>query len=150
VSNNNGHIGLSRYLDFYHVVIIPFVDESYEVLSSTLEALKNVRYPKDRMMIVLASEGRMGEQAQTTAQQIKDAYGSHFKECFITTHPDGLPGEIRGKSANASWAVQSILPELEKMGMNLSGSYTEILGFVGSVKKLLSVLDYVSERKKSK
>jgi hypothetical protein len=46
--------------------------------------------------------------------------------------------------------VNTMTAELEKMGMNLSGSYTEILGFVGSVKKLLSVLDYVSERKKSK
>jgi cellulose synthase/poly-beta-1,6-N-acetylglucosamine synthase-like glycosyltransferase len=32
-------------------------------------------------------------------------------------HPDGLPGEIKGKSANASYAVQAVMPELARLGI---------------------------------
>ena len=105
------------YRDFYHLIIIPFVDESFEVLKSTIEALAAVEYPKDRMMVILASEERAGEEAATTARLIKEEFGHIFAECFITVHPDGLPGEIKGKSANASYAVSSLLPTLEKLGI---------------------------------
>lgn len=113
---NNGVINRS-YRDFYHLVLVPFVDESYEVLFSTVSALAEVEYPKDRLLLVLASEERAGDQAQQTANQIKEKFGSIFAKCFITVHPDGLPNEIKGKSANASYAVSSLLPELEAMGI---------------------------------
>jgi hypothetical protein len=105
------------YRDFFHMVIIPFVDESFEVLDSTISALSEVQYPKDRIILVLASEERAGEEAQVTASLIKDKYGSLFHRAFITVHPDGMPGEIKGKSANASFAVSSLLPELRSAGI---------------------------------
>lgn len=105
------------YRDFYHVIVVPFVDEGFTVLRSTFEALAEVEYPKDRMIIVLASEERAGEAAQSTAQQVQQEFGSLFAKMFVTVHPDGLPGEIKGKSANASFAVSSLLPEFEKMGI---------------------------------
>ncbi len=107
-----------NYREFYHVVIIPFVDESYEVLKSTFEALTEVQYPKDRMIILLASEGRQGQPAQVTANQVKEEFGNVFFKFFITVHPDGLPDEIKGKSANASYAVHSILPKLEELNID--------------------------------
>lgn len=112
----NGIVDKS-YRDFYHVVIIPFVDESFEVLDSTLAALAEAQYPKDRMILLLASEERAGVQAQETAQQIIKKYGQFFYRTFVSVHPDGLPGEIKGKSANASFAMSSILPELEKLNI---------------------------------
>ncbi len=113
---DNGVIN-RNYRDFYHLILVPFVDESYEVLFSTVSALAEVEYPKDRLLLVLASEERAGQQAQETANQIKQKFGSIFAKCFITVHPDGLPNEIKGKSANASYAVSSLLPELEAMGI---------------------------------
>ena len=113
---NNGIID-KDYREFYHVVIIPFVDESHEVLKSTFEALAEVQYPKDRMIMLLASEERAGQQAQETAAQIKAEFGDIFYKFFVTVHPDGLPGEIKGKSANTAYSVSSILPELEKLNI---------------------------------
>lgn len=110
---------VKKYTDFYHLVLYPFVDESVEVLSSTLEALVNVHYPKENIMVILATEERVGEAAQVTAREIEKKYAKGFKRFFITTHPDGLPGEIKGKSANASFAVQSVMPELEQMGIGI-------------------------------
>lgn len=113
---NNGVIDQS-YREFYHLIVVPFVDESYLVLKSTLEALSTSEYPKDRLILVLASEERAGEAAARTAAVAEQEFGSLFFKMFVTVHPDGLPGEIKGKSANASYAVSSILPELEKLGI---------------------------------
>lgn len=106
-----------NYLDYYQVILIPFIDESFEVLDSTLSAICACDYPKDKMILVLGTEGRGGEAAQEIARSIKDKYQNAFYKFFISVHPDGLPDEIKGKSANASFAIKSILPELEKLGI---------------------------------
>jgi len=106
-----------NYLNYYHLILIPFIDESFEVLDSTLSAITGSAYPKEKMIMVLGSEQRAGEQAQEVARQIKEKYQSHFYKFFVSLHPDGLEGEIKGKSANASFAIQSLLPELAKLNI---------------------------------
>lgn len=106
------------YTDFYHVIVIPFVDESEEVLTSTILALTNAQYPHDKMILLLASEERAGEQAQVVAKAMFEKFESKFYKMLLSVHPDGLPGEIKGKSANASYAVSSILPKLAEMGID--------------------------------
>ncbi len=113
---NNGVID-KDYRDFYHLMVVPFVDESYLVLKSTIEALAQAEYPKDRLILVLASEERGGEAAARTAATALAEFGDIFYKTYVTVHPDGLPGEIKGKSANASFAVSSLLPELERLGI---------------------------------
>jgi hypothetical protein len=105
------------YRDFFHVIIVPFVDEEVQVLRTTITALSETNYPKDRLIVVLASEERVGESAQIVAKQIKEEFGAMFYRMFITVHPDGLPDEIKGKSANASFAVSSLLPTIEELGI---------------------------------
>lgn len=114
---NNGVIN-RPYRDFYHLVVVPFVDESYLVLKSTLEALAQAEYPKDRLIVVVASEERAGEPAARTAETVRKEFGELFFKLFVTVHPDGMPGEIKGKSANASYAVSSLLPELAKLNID--------------------------------
>ncbi|MCL5774844.1 MAG: glycosyltransferase family 2 protein [Patescibacteria group bacterium] len=103
---------------YYQLVLIPFVDESFEVLDSTLQAIAATNYPKDKMLLLLASEERAGEEARIVAEKIKNKYGQFFHKFFVSVHPDGLPGEIKGKSANASYAVQAVLPKLREAGIN--------------------------------
>ncbi|GAC1572123.1 MAG: hypothetical protein NVS3B9_1280 [Candidatus Doudnabacteria bacterium] len=106
------------FMDYYHVVLYPFVDEGPEVLQTSLASLSGVNYPKERIIAVLATEERVGEQAAATAKIIKEKFGDNFFKCFVTVHPEGLAGEIKGKSANASWAVKAVMPELEKLGIS--------------------------------
>lgn len=44
--------------------------------------------------------------AASKAVQLEYEYGGLFKEISHTVHPSGLPGEIRGKASNVSWAVR--------------------------------------------
>ncbi len=97
---------------YYQLVVLPFVDEDFTILDSTLSALDRVAYPHDRMIVLLGIEERVGEPARAVAGQLIDKYAGRFFKIFTAAHPDGLPGEIKGKSANASWAVESVLPKL--------------------------------------
>jgi hypothetical protein len=108
------HHPIPNFLTFYHLVLIPFVNEPFEVLDNSLSALANSAYPKNRIMILLACESRAGEGAKVTANLLKTKYEKEFFKFYITEHPDNLPDEIKGKSANASYAIQTILPELKK------------------------------------
>ena len=110
---------LVPFLDCYHLILIPFVDESFEVLNSSFSALIGSQYPKERLMVILASEARIGESALAVAEQLKEKYKNNFAQFFITSHPDGLEGEIKGKSANAAYAVSTVVPQLEALGINL-------------------------------
>ncbi len=107
------------FRNYYQLVVLPFVDESFEVLDSTIHSLSTDSYLKERIIILLASEERAGAKARVVAQQIQEKYARVFFKLYTSVHPDGLPGEIRGKSANASYAVQQFLPELKKFGISI-------------------------------
>ncbi len=113
--------GLSRadYLNFYHLVLIPFSNENFEILDSTFSALAKSVYPKDKMMLLLASEEGAGLGAQEVSKQIKQKYEHHFLKFFTAIHPEGLAGEIKGKSANASYAMETVLPQLLNLGIGV-------------------------------
>ena len=107
------------FQNYYQVILIPFIDESFEVMDSTFHALAASNYPKEKMIILLASEERAGLKAQEVAAKIKQTYEHNFYKFFITIHPDGLEGEIKGKSANASYAIQAAMPELNKLDIKI-------------------------------
>jgi Glycosyl transferase family group 2 len=113
---DSGRLG-GNFLNYYQLILIPFIDESFEVLDSTFQAIIASRYPKEKMIMLLASEERAGADGQRIAAQIKEKYENKFFKFLVTVHPDGLSGEIKGKSANASFAVQSSLPELQNLGI---------------------------------
>ncbi len=113
-----------KYGHIYHLVILPFYKESYDVVSDCLESLLDVKYPrqgptlsvsdkvgpcrfrKDRMIVVLATEERAGEAAQETAEKAYNTYRGKFAHFLITTHPKDIEGEIAGKGSNISWAAE--------------------------------------------
>lgn len=110
---------ISDYRNFYHLILIPFVDEDFEILDSTLHSLALTDYPKEKMLVVLASEERAGTRAQKIAEKLIEKYSTIFYKLFVTVHPDGLPGEIKGKSANTSYAIQNILPRLKDLNITI-------------------------------
>jgi hypothetical protein len=95
-----------KYDHIWQMVILPFYTEGREVVFPSIESLIKADWNKDRMIVILASEERAGEDAQLIAKEAKEKYGNNFAHFFITTHPDDIEGEIKGKSANITWAAE--------------------------------------------
>lgn len=97
---------LSGFEKIYHLVIIPTYKEEIEIIKPTFEALASSNYPKERMMVVLATEERDRERAQKNASIIKNLYGSKFDLFLVTEHPKDIIGEMAGKGSNETWAAK--------------------------------------------
>lgn len=92
--------------DIYHLVIFPMYKEPYEVVRESFERLAEVNYPKEKLLVVLATEESGGAAAEETAKRVKESFEGRFGELFISRHPSGLSGEIAGKGGNETWAAK--------------------------------------------
>lgn len=103
--------------DILHVVLLPTAGEPYEVVRQGLEGLAKTSLPLNRLIVVLATEGRLGQQAQAIRQQAEKEFGSTFLHLLATTHPDGIEGELRGKGSNETWAGREVLRYIQASGI---------------------------------
>ncbi|MGC9968683.1 MAG: glycosyltransferase family 2 protein [Minisyncoccia bacterium] len=97
--------GVPRWENIYHLVILPMYHEPYEVVKESFARLFETHYPKEKLLVVLALEGRAGRAAEEVGERIKKEFGGKFFRFLVTTHPADLPGEIPGKGSNETWAA---------------------------------------------
>ncbi len=109
--------------NIYHMIILPTYKEGKEIVEDTLNAIFESDYPNEKIMIVLAVEGRAGQQAKIMAQQVEQKYKDKFYKFLTTVHPDNIAGEIGGKGSNTSYAGR----EAQKMIDELKIPYQNIL-----------------------
>ncbi len=121
---------LPNWRDVRHLVILPMYREPYEVVKESFESLAKINYPKENLIIVLATEERGGPEAQKTGQRIQEEFSKYFPKLFITRHPANLAGEIPGKGSNEAWAAR----EVKRLVIDPSGiPYENILASVFDV-----------------
>ncbi len=94
----------------YHAVIIATVNESREVLEPTIKSIIDNDFDISKLILVIAYEGRAGQQTEDRVNELIKDYKSYFKDAFSVKHPPNIPGEIIGKGGNVSYAGK----ELEK------------------------------------
>ncbi len=92
-----------------HAIIIAAYNESREILEPTIQSILAADYDMDRVIIVLAYEGRDGAQAESAVLELLVEYGDRFKHAFAAKHPL-TEHEVRGKGGNITYAGR----ELEK------------------------------------
>lgn len=115
VKNN---LPVETWHDIYHLVILPMYKEPLEIVEQTFNSLKNIDYPKDKMMIVLACEARAIEHGEMIAKEIEKKFGHDFFKLLITYHPSDLEGELAGHGSNDAWAgkkAKELLIDVEKI-----------------------------------
>ena len=95
----------------HHIILIPTFKEPLYILRRTLEALKKQSMPKKAISVILAFEKREGETAKRKSKILKKEFGHYFNNLIIAFHPD-LPGEIKGKSSNTSYAAKLAKKEI--------------------------------------
>lgn len=103
----------------HHLVIVPTYQEDISILRSSIESVINSDYPMDNVTYVLATEDRDRENAEKYAKILKKEYG--HKVGFVTImHPDGLPGEVKGKGPNLTYAGKHIVPYYKEKNVSFS------------------------------
>lgn len=89
-----------QWQEVTHAVIYAIYKESYEVVEASVRSCFESNYPKNKILIVLALEGRAGELAQEVARRIREKFDGVFMDILVSTHPDGIVGEMKAKGAN--------------------------------------------------
>ena len=99
----------------HHLVIVPTYGESEEIVADTLHYLTLQDVPLQNVSVVLAFEQR-DPLAAGRAKRLYDRFAPIFQNLLITFHPD-QQGEVRGKSANLTWAARQVEAELIDTGV---------------------------------
>lgn len=103
-----------KWRDIYHVVLLPSYNEGVEIIRPSLDSYLAADYPKDRIIIVLALEERVGAEVNKRGKVLEKEYRDQFADFLIFVHPDGISGELKGKSANATWAGRQLKKYLDE------------------------------------
>ncbi|MBV9324633.1 MAG: glycosyltransferase family 2 protein [Chloroflexi bacterium] len=106
---------LPGYDSLHHLVILPTYGESEDIVADALHYLTLQDVPLDRVSVVLAFEER-DPQSPARAQRLSARFGPLFHNLLITFHPD-QDGEVRGKSANLTWAARRVQAQLIDTGI---------------------------------
>jgi glycosyltransferase involved in cell wall biosynthesis len=88
----------------YNAVIVAAYNELYEVIEPTIQSIRDTTYDNDRLIVVLAYEGRGGIEIKKTAQALQKKFKNTFKTFQLVEHPSDLPEEVKGKGANITYA----------------------------------------------
>lgn len=103
------------YRQVYHLVLLPTSKESVEVLDQSIRSILEADFPKEQIFLVLATEERNFVQAQAVSQTLAERYAQKFFRFETIMHPDGIPGEIRAKGANITYAARQALHILQEL-----------------------------------
>lgn len=99
-------LSLMPWDSVYHLVIIPVVKESREIVEVGLKSLVSGSFACKRMLMIFALEERAQENIKTDVWRMQSKYKNNFYDLLVVTHPVDLPGEARVKGANATYAAQ--------------------------------------------
>lgn len=104
--------------EIYHVAMIATYQEGLEILRPSVKSIVDCHYDSNKIILVLACEERDKENAQKLSKQLEKEFGKYFKKFLITMHPDNIPGEVKGKGANITWAGRELKKWIDKEGLD--------------------------------
>lgn len=111
----------------HHAVILPFYEEPISVIDASIKALAETNYDKNKIIIVLAGEAKVGESAKNITDEMKEKWGDTFGHFLVTSHPANVPGEMAGKGSNAAYAAEELRTEiLDKENISYSDTLVSI------------------------
>ena len=98
----------------YHAVIMVAYNEGMETLIPTVEAVRDTTFPNERIIFVMAYEERGGEEIEKNAKALKEMFSETFYDFVLVKHPKDLPGEIKGKGPNLTYAGEHLAEYVKK------------------------------------
>ena len=111
------HAPRPRSSAVHHLVILPVANEPHAVYEAGIRSLTQQTYPLQRMLVVLAVEGRAGRAVEDAARAVQTTYRAQFLDFLVVVHPPDLPGEARVKGANVTHAARAAAQALTARGI---------------------------------
>lgn len=108
---------LPSFSKLWHVVIIPEYREPQHIIRRTLENLSRQDFPKERLIVVLATEGK-DPSAISTGRIMKQEFNHIFGHFLVTRHIL-KEGEVTGKSSNMACAGKQVVSFLKQNNIPL-------------------------------
>jgi cellulose synthase/poly-beta-1,6-N-acetylglucosamine synthase-like glycosyltransferase len=106
-----------NYKDLNHVIIIPEYHEPIHILRRTLENLVKQDFPKNKIIVVLATESKDPD-ASVTSMALRREFEPKFGKFLVTRHTLRA-GETAGKSSNMAWAARQVVSRLKTLNIPL-------------------------------
>lgn len=111
--------GLWGFEHLKHLVIIPAVSESKEVLEGAFASLASQKYPQDKIFIALTLEEKNAPRLLADVNELKKKYKNRIGTVWTFVHPQGLPGEAVGAAANRTWAAKRSLEKIRELNLEI-------------------------------
>jgi len=124
-----------RWEKIYHLAIVPTYKEDISILRHTLEAIRASNYPHEKLIVVVAFEQRDQELAPKYVKTLTYEYEHAFGGFLTTFHPADIPGEVRGKGPNITWAAREAKKWLDHQGISYDQVITTTLDADNRVDK---------------
>jgi len=104
-----------------HLLLIPTVNESFEILNDSIGAITKANYPMENIVLAIGTEEIGRDQVSDVIRRLKEKYGEKLPRILHYIHPKGIPGEIVGvASPNRAWAAKHAVEQLKKEGENMN------------------------------
>ncbi len=103
-----------------HFILIPAVNEPYEVLKGSIESILNQTFPTKQITLVFTIEQRGEQEVTANIHKVLGDRVNNLDELLIYTHPAGIPGEAIGVAgANRTWGAKKAVEHLKATNKNL-------------------------------
>ena len=126
----------------YNAVIMVAYDEGLETLVPSIEAVLKSTFDTNRIIFILGYEERGGPEMEERVKELERRYKDKFYKFMAVKHPDGLPGEIKGKGPNATYAGRALLKFVEERKIPVSDVIVTTLDSDNQMSK--KYLDYLT------
>ncbi len=93
--------------DLYHLVIIPVIGETSDIVEPGIKAIRDGIYPANRFLVVIALEEAASPEVKKDMYMIKEKFAGAFMDFLVVLHPVDQPGEAKVKGANTTFAAKN-------------------------------------------
>lgn len=100
--------------DIVHAVIFVTYKETHELIRESIKSYVSGTWNPSRIIFVFAGEKSDEANLHRICEKIQKEFGNKFMHFMTTVHPQNIPGEIKGKSSNATWAAKQLKQYLDK------------------------------------
>ncbi len=101
-----------------HVILLPTANEPADVIIPALQSLVDANFPKEQMIILLATEERENpERRLAKVEELRSLFGDKFRDFLVTTH-EVAAGEMKCKASNAAYAARFLQGYLDERNID--------------------------------